>query len=157
AVGSIQLLAKQKGHAGCARVLKVLVDAGRAPVTALEIKAVAALFFDKDYAGAVKDADLTEVVKSKTPDQWLGFAEANVRKGRPMGLWKAVSIAWYHALPKRKGPAPAAKLVPSEKIAVFKEPKGKVVPEQDAAEITTGNKVQRRCQGCQRVFWSTVG
>ena len=102
AVASISAIVGKKGIPGGSRVLKVLVDAARAPVRSEEIKAVAQLLFDPEYAGKIDEFDLATVIRSKSPDDWSAFAETRVRKGRKMSLYKAVAIVWHQSLPKKR-------------------------------------------------------
>lgn len=102
-VGTILSLAERKGCAGLTRVLKILMDAKRAPITALEVSAVADLIWGKEWQGKITDYDLATTIRSKTADQWKATAEANVRKGMTMAMKRAVAITWYRATPKKKG------------------------------------------------------
>ncbi|HBJ84598.1 MAG TPA: hypothetical protein DDZ88_12150 [Verrucomicrobiales bacterium] len=106
AVKAVEAVVTKKGAAGGARVLKVLVDAGRAPLSANEIKAVTALLYEPEWKDQVNEFDLATVIRSKQPDAWAGWAEANVRKGMPMALWRAIAIAWFKAVPKKRGAKP---------------------------------------------------
>ena len=102
AVGAVGDVVKRKGKVGGARVLGLLMEAKRAPISANEIKAVAALLFDEEYRDAFDVEDLAALIRSKSVDAWAGHAEATVRKGLKMPLWRAVSIAWFKAVPKRR-------------------------------------------------------
>lgn len=102
AVGGIRHIVTKKGAVGGARVLKILNDANRAPISAQEIKAVAALLWDADWKDQIDDFDLATIIRSKQPEAWAGFAESKVRKGMKMPLWRAIAIAWFTAAPKRR-------------------------------------------------------
>ena len=100
ASGTLLKLAANKGSAGVARVLKILMDAKRAPVIAIEISAVADLLWNKDWAGRFDDYDLATVIRSKAADKWLAYAEANVRKGQAIQMKRALAISWFKHVPK---------------------------------------------------------
>lgn len=102
AVAAIMKVVEQKGVAGGARVLGILREADRAPISALEIKATYQLLYDKDWAGQFEDFDLVTIIRSKQPEQWRAVAEMKVRKGMKMPEWRAVAIAWFTAVPKKR-------------------------------------------------------
>lgn len=68
AVGTIKAIASSKGANFLARVLKVLVDAGRGPMKADEIGAVT-LVLESSRTTAT-GADLSKVIKSRSPESW---------------------------------------------------------------------------------------
>jgi hypothetical protein len=102
AVKAIEAIVSRKGAPGGARVLKVLRDAGRAPITAQEIKAVSALLFEAEWKDMVDAVGLATVIRSKSSENWAGIAESQVRRGKTMSLWRAIAIAWFRALPKKR-------------------------------------------------------
>ena len=95
-------LVTRRDVAGCTRVLKILFNAKRAPVSALEINAVADLLWGKEWEGRFDDYDLTTVIRSKSPDQWRADAESKVRKGQTMAMSRAMAIAWFKVVPKKR-------------------------------------------------------
>jgi hypothetical protein len=101
---SILAVAKLKGTPGATRVLKILVEAERAPITALEVKAVAGILFDKAINGgkAVDAFDLATTIRSRTATGWLGAGEAG-RKQTGVPVWRAVAAAWLKSMPKQRG------------------------------------------------------
>lgn len=103
AVGSLMVLATRKTLPDIVRILKILMDAKRAPIVAGEINAVADMLFNKEYAGRFTDRDLVTTIREKTPDAWRAWAEANIRKGQSMATKRALSIAWYRKVPKKRG------------------------------------------------------
>lgn len=103
AAGTLMELAARKGVAGLSRVLKILLDAKRAPITALEMKAVADLIWGKDWEGKFDDYNLSTVIRSKSAEAWKAWTEANIRKGHAMQMKRALAIAWYRVLPKKRG------------------------------------------------------
>ena len=102
AVKALEAMVKRKGVNGGARVLGILKGADRAPISALEIKATFELLYDADWKDQFSDFDLTTIIRSKQPDQWIAVAESKVRKGMKMPLWRAVAIAWFSAVPKKR-------------------------------------------------------
>lgn len=102
AVGALLTLTERKGTAGAERVLKILFNAKRAPIGAVEVSAVADLLWGKEWEGRFDDYDLTTVIRSKTPDQWRADAEAKVRKGQTMPMKRALAITWFKVLPKKR-------------------------------------------------------
>lgn len=103
ASGTLMLLTERKGHAGAARVLKLLLDAKRAPITALEVSAVADLLWGKEWQGRFDDYDLATIIRGKSAEQWRATAESTVRKGQTMPMKRALAIAWFMKVPKRRG------------------------------------------------------
>lgn len=81
AVGVITRLVKQHGVNATARVLRVLVDAKRAPVPAHEISAVAQLLFAPEHKGQVEAFDIATVIRAKTVDHWKARASKAVEAG----------------------------------------------------------------------------
>lgn len=103
ATGTLMKLAERKGYPGTLRVLKILLDAKRAPVIALEVSAVADLLWGKEWQGRFDDYDLSTIIRSKSADQWRATAESTVRKGQTMPMKRALAIAWFMKVPKRRG------------------------------------------------------
>ncbi len=103
AAGGIRALAVRKGAAGVERVLSILMNAKRGPLTSGEIKAVQALCYDKDWRNKFDDEDLSTVIRSKGVEQWEAEAESKVRKGMKMPMYKAVAIRWFTLVPKKRG------------------------------------------------------
>lgn len=98
AVGIIgKIVSKIGAHQG-GRVLKVLVDAKRAPLSAHEIGAVYELLFDAKYKGKVDQFDLVTIVRSKPMEQWRAEAWSLVSEGLPRR--QATAAAWFRALSK---------------------------------------------------------
>ena len=102
AAGTIKTLADKRGASAVGRVLNVLMNARRGPLIAGEIKAVAALCFDKDWKDKFDDRALAKLIASKTCDQWESEAESKVRKGMTMSLHRALAILWFRQVPKQK-------------------------------------------------------
>lgn len=80
-VGLIHRLVKQHGVNFAARVLKVLVDAKRAPLQASEIAAVSMLLREQPYVGKVDAGNLVTAFRSATPREWEAKAAGRMAKG----------------------------------------------------------------------------
>jgi hypothetical protein len=102
AAGTLIKLAERKGPAGITRVLKILMDAKRAPVVSTEIAALGDLLWGKEWQGRFDDYELATLIRSKSADQWKATAEATVRKGQKMAIKRALAIAWFHKVPKKR-------------------------------------------------------
>lgn len=102
AVAPLVAITTRKGRAGVERVLKIFMEAKRAPIMGNEIKAVSLLLWDKDWQGRFSDYDLSTVIRSKTYEEWAAKAESTVRKGQGMSLAKAVAISWFKKVPKKR-------------------------------------------------------
>lgn len=102
AVSTIREVVANKGAAGGARILKILADAYRFPLSSGEIKAVYSLLYDKDWRGSFEDDDLVTTIRSRPVDVWAAHAESTVRKGMKMPLWRAIAIAWFKSVPKKR-------------------------------------------------------
>lgn len=96
AVGTIRALARKQGEEALTRVLRVLVKAGRGPIKADEIAAVALVLAAGDGHKAV-DERLTALVASKTTEQWAAVASAiAAESGRRMPA--ELGAAWCRGL-----------------------------------------------------------
>lgn len=102
AANTMMELAKTRDTIGAARCLHILMDAKRAPIVSPELKAVALLCFDKDWRGRFDDKELSKVIASKSIDQWAVTTEATVRKGQNMPTSRAIAIAWFRKVPKKR-------------------------------------------------------
>ena len=105
AAGALLRLAGSRGYTGVKRILDIMMDAKRAPIIALELGACADLLYGKDWKGKFTDKDLATVIRSKSTSAWYAHAEATVRKGMPMQMKRAIAIAWFRAVPKKKSGA----------------------------------------------------
>lgn len=94
AIGIISLLVKQRGVTAVAKVLKVLVDAKRAPLAAVEIAAVAIILADK--ARTVDAFDLATVIRSRSVAEWTVQAAAVAARGGKRR--QALANVWLHEL-----------------------------------------------------------
>lgn len=103
-VGVVTLcnIAKSRGERFLVRVLKILVDAKRAPVGSTEMKAVALLLTEPEWKDAVDAEDLAVLIRSKSTKDWLAHAETHVRKGMNIPTARALAIDWYKMVPKRR-------------------------------------------------------
>lgn len=97
AVGVIQRIVKKVGVHHCARALKVLIDAKRAPLPANEIAAVAVLLFEPEWKEKKVDLfDLATVIRSKSVAEWKAVSAGLASKGTPTRI--ALATALYRAL-----------------------------------------------------------
>jgi hypothetical protein len=96
AIAALRKLAEAKGKAGVARVTRLLVEAGRAPLRGDEIKAVSWFFYDK-LGKAYDEFDLATLVRSKTAAQWDRAAQ-DLRAREPMPVWRALIELWRRRL-----------------------------------------------------------
>jgi hypothetical protein len=98
AIGTMKMLARKQGEAFLTRVLRVLVAAGRGPIKADEIAAVALIMKNIEALGSEKlnaalDGDLREIVASKTTEQWAAIGAATAAESNE-SLPSAVAAAW---------------------------------------------------------------
>lgn len=100
-IGIIARVAKRFGVHSCARALKVMVDAKRAPVPAREIAAVSILLFDEKYRGKVDTFDLVTVLRSRTAADWTARA-AQLASQSDTPNRAALAEVLFRALPKLK-------------------------------------------------------
>lgn len=105
AAGALLRIAEAKGYNGIKRILDIMMEARRAPIIALELGAVHDMLYGKDWQGKFTDFDLATTIRSKSATQWHAHAEATVRKGMPMQMKRALAIAWFKAVPKKKSDA----------------------------------------------------
>ena len=101
AAGALATLVRARGVVFTAKVLRVLVDALRAPIPAVEIAAVAQLLTEPEWRDSFEPADLATVIRSKAPEQWLAYVESNVRKGQKMPTARAYAIALFRLVRKK--------------------------------------------------------
>lgn len=102
AAGVLLAITEKYGTPGVQRVLDILIDAKRAPFTAAEIRAVNMLLHDRDWRGRFEDADLSRVIKERSIEDWARYAESHIRKGQGMSQAKAIAIAWFKKVPKKR-------------------------------------------------------
>lgn len=97
AIGIISILVRRHGVTAAAKVLKVLVEAKRAPLPATEIAAVALILGDK--ARPVDVFDLATLIRSKPVVQWAALAAAGAARGGTHR--EALANVWRHELARR--------------------------------------------------------
>lgn len=102
AIAGLRSITERRGVNFTARMLKILIDAQRAPLAAAEIGAVTALLTEPEWKDSLDPADLTATIRSKSARAWLGHAESQVRKGMKMPMSRALAIAWYRVTPKQR-------------------------------------------------------
>jgi hypothetical protein len=95
-IGVISRIIKTVGAHQGSRVLKVLIDAKRAPLPAHEIAAVSLLMFDPQYKGKVDLFDLVTAIRSKTVAEWVAAAAKISSTGIPRRT--ALAVAWKRAV-----------------------------------------------------------
>lgn len=89
AVQFVRQLVVAGGIGAAARVLKLLVAAGRAPLAALELKAASVLL----GGGRVAESALPRLVKSRAREDWERAAAARGKLERKQ-LWRALADLW---------------------------------------------------------------
>jgi hypothetical protein len=101
-MSAIQLktIAAKKGVNALVRVLKILVECGRAPLKNTELSAVFAILYGSRKM-PVDDYDLVSVIRSKSIQQWENHV-ARRREEQRISLTQALADAWINALPKAK-------------------------------------------------------
>lgn len=97
AVGTLKKIVKMHGAPFLTRVMRVLVQAGRAPIKSDEIAAVAVIFA---RVGAVPDLDerLLGVVRSRSAESWRAIALGTDHRGPLAGM---LAAAWCRELDVR--------------------------------------------------------
>lgn len=102
AVTTIAGITKDRGVNFMARLLKILVEAGQAPIDALSIKAVFELLTDQAWKGTFEPEALSLTIRSKLISEWIEWAEVNVRKGMKMPRHRAIAQAWWMKTKKKR-------------------------------------------------------
>lgn len=105
AVSTISTICKSRGVNFTARLLKILVEAGQAPIDAASVKAVCELLTDPAWKGTFEPEALSLTIRSKTVAEWIEWAEVNVRKGMKMPRSRALAQAWWQKTKKRRAAA----------------------------------------------------
>jgi hypothetical protein len=100
AVANLRSITERRGVNFTARMLRILMDAQRAPLSSAEIVAVTALLTEPEWKDSMDPADLAATIRSKPARSWVGHAESTVRKGLKMPMSRALAIAWFRATPK---------------------------------------------------------
>jgi hypothetical protein len=107
AVGTIKALAKSHGAEVLGRVLGVLVRAGRGPIKADEIAAVAAVVIGRDD-DPVLDGRLSKLIASQSAERWKASA-SSLAADTGESLPTALAVQWYGALGLKGSPIPRKK------------------------------------------------
>lgn len=81
AIGLIRVIVKRYGVNFAVRLLKILVDAKRAPLHAVEIAAIEILLRNPEYSGKVDAFDLSTAIRSAPIEDHLAKAAFRVAKG----------------------------------------------------------------------------
>lgn len=95
AVSTISTICKQRGVVFTARLLKILVEAGQAPIDALSIKAVFELLTDAAWKDTISGEALSVTIRTRPLGEWIEWAEINVRKGMKMPRSRMLAQAWW--------------------------------------------------------------
>lgn len=66
---------KHKGKPGGSRLMNILVNAKRAPMNALEVKAIYQLLYTSEWKGKFEDEDLTLAIRARPHDDWKRAAK----------------------------------------------------------------------------------
>jgi hypothetical protein len=96
AIGIISTIVAKVGVNAGARVLRVLVDAKRAPLSAHEIRAVRDLLFDPEYKGKFDTYDLVTLIRSRGMEDWRARAQKFIAAGVPRR--RATAACWFREL-----------------------------------------------------------
>lgn len=102
AVSTISTICKQRGVVFTARLLKILVEAGQAPIDALSIRATFEILTDAAWKDTVAGEALSVTIRSRPLDEWTEWAEINVRKGMKMTKARALAQAWWMKTKKKR-------------------------------------------------------
>lgn len=95
AVSTVSTICKQRGVVFTARLLKILVEAGQAPIDALSIKAVFEIITEPAWKNTISGEALSVTIRSRPLGEWVEWAEINVRKGMKMTRSRALAQAWW--------------------------------------------------------------
>ena len=102
AVSTISTICKQRGVNFTARLLRILVEAGQAPIDALSIKAVFEILTDEAWKNTISGEALSVTIRSRPLGEWTEWAEINVRKGMKMPRSRALAQAWWSKTKKAR-------------------------------------------------------
>lgn len=102
AVTTIATICRQRGVVFTARLLKILVEAGQAPIDALSVRAVFELLTDEAWKGTLSAEALSVTIRSQPLPMWIEWAEINVRKGMKMPRSRALAQAWWQKTRKTR-------------------------------------------------------
>lgn len=94
ALGSIKTLVNRRMVSGAARVLRILVQAGLAPISADHIKAVDHLVFATEFKGHVKDEKLVQLLTGALGIKLMSEAGAFAATHR-VPHWKGLTSVLY--------------------------------------------------------------
>jgi hypothetical protein len=100
AVSAIGALINRHGALGARRVLEVLANAGRAPITARGIKAVELLLYDTEYKGEIDGPDITTAIMSLGAEAERDAAVFAAAHNVP--IWRALAVVLFRK-GKRRG------------------------------------------------------
>jgi hypothetical protein len=164
AVAAIGAVVARRGEEEAARYLRILVEAGAAPVAAHQIKAVEALLTDEEFETLDPD-HLAGTIRSLGADGEREAKAFSVTHGLP--LWKGLASIWFRKcrkrraspVPPRSEPCSSPADRPAVKIAgdpapVFKAARGGWKPGVHARrcrtcdETFTGHKDATECAAC---------
>ncbi|WP_421590913.1 hypothetical protein [Shinella sp. M27] len=103
AVKQIESLIARRGRIVARRILEVIADAERGPITATQIKAAEMLLTDREYADQIDPADLTSAIVDLlyTAEEEAKFYVISHK----VTLWKALGVVWFRKCKKRRGAA----------------------------------------------------
>lgn len=101
AIGTMKAVGRKRGEEALARVLRVLVAAGRGPIKADEIAAVALILGQEPDSPKIDDR-LPKVIASKTTEAWAAMGAAAITESREP-LPSAVASIWCRQMGIRFG------------------------------------------------------
>lgn len=99
ALGSIRSLISKRHPHGARRVLKLLVEAKAAPITAGLIKAIEALLFEPEYAGMVTDEAIGTTIRGEGQVQLEREARAFAQT-HGLSAWRGLAGVIFRHTPK---------------------------------------------------------
>jgi hypothetical protein len=99
ALGSVKTLISKRHPHGARRVLKLLVEAKMAPVSAAFIKAVEALLFEQEYAGTVTDEAVGLTIREHGQVQ-LEREGAAFAQTHGLSAWRGLAGVVFRKTPK---------------------------------------------------------
>jgi hypothetical protein len=101
ALGSIRKIVNRRYAVGAGRVLRILVAAQLAPISADHIKAVEALLFNAEFKDAVKDERITEALQGASGIKLMDEAKVFAARHR-VRTWEGLVSVLYQAATKRR-------------------------------------------------------
>jgi len=93
AVGALRKVVELKGKAGGCRVLKILMNARRAPISALEVQTVQALLYWPQWKGEFEDQALSRTIRSLSAEEWQQRAKQTAAPRQ--SIKESLAVQWF--------------------------------------------------------------